>query len=47
MVREKVMGLVLAMKGERFILSSGCDLPPETPAENLDAFIEAALSLKG
>ncbi len=47
MVREKVLSLVLAMKGERFILSSGCDLPPETPAENLDAFIEAALSLKG
>jgi hypothetical protein len=24
-----------------------CDLSPETPAEKLDAFIEAALSLKG
>ncbi len=26
----------------RFVLSSGCDLPRETPLENLDAFFEAA-----
>jgi hypothetical protein len=36
----------MGIKGIRFILSPNCDLPPETPAENPDAFIEAALSLK-
>jgi uroporphyrinogen-III decarboxylase len=37
----------MGIKDLPFILSSGCDLPPETPAENLDTFIEAALSHKG
>jgi uroporphyrinogen-III decarboxylase len=37
----------MGIKDICFILSSGCDLSPETPAENLDAFIEAALSHKG
>ncbi|HBG17492.1 MAG TPA: hypothetical protein DDW93_11970 [Firmicutes bacterium] len=23
-----------------FIISSGCDIPPETPMENIDAFFE-------
>ncbi|MBR5120381.1 MAG: methyltransferase, partial [Clostridia bacterium] len=25
-----------------FVLSSGCDIPPKTPWENLDAFFAAA-----
>lgn len=29
-------------KYPNFILSSGCDIPPQTPIENLDAFFEAA-----
>ena len=47
LVKEVVSSLVHAMKEERFIFSSGCDLPPETPAENMGAFIEVALNLKG
>ncbi|MEW5735383.1 MAG: uroporphyrinogen decarboxylase family protein [Thermodesulfobacteriota bacterium] len=35
--------LLCAMKGRKgFILSSGCDLPLETPFANLDAFLSAA-----
>ena len=26
---------------KNFVLSSGCDIPPATPLENLDAFFEA------
>lgn len=29
-------------KYENFVLSSGCDIPPSAPLENLDAFFEAA-----
>ncbi len=29
---------------ENFILSTGCDLPPETPLENIEAFMQAAKS---
>jgi uroporphyrinogen-III decarboxylase len=36
----------MGIKGILFILSTGCDLPPEAPAENLDAYIQAALNLK-
>jgi uroporphyrinogen-III decarboxylase len=37
----------MGIEGIPFILSSGCDLPPDTPEENPDTFIHAALSLKG
>jgi len=29
-------------KYENFVLSSGCDMPPMTPWENIDAFFEAS-----
>ncbi len=31
-----------ACKYDNFLISSGCDIPPETPWENLDAFFAAA-----
>jgi len=34
--------LVRCSKYPNFVLSSGCDIPPVTPLENLDAFFEAA-----
>lgn len=42
-VARTVRRLLAAVAGQRhFILSSGCDLPPQTPLENLDAFFAAA-----
>lgn len=36
--------LLLAMRGHKnFVLSSGCDMPPHTPLENIDAFFRAAM----
>ena len=32
---------------ENFVLSSGCDIPPQTPWENLDAFFTAAREFYG
>jgi uroporphyrinogen decarboxylase len=46
LVRSKVSSLLDAMKDEEFILSSGCDLVPDTPAENMDMFMETALSYR-
>ncbi|MBN1122679.1 MAG: uroporphyrinogen decarboxylase family protein [Anaerolineae bacterium] len=41
-VREAVRALVDKMAGyPNFLLSTGCDLPPETPLENIGAFMEA------
>jgi len=38
-VRDRVMELLHQMKGySNFALSSGCDIPPGTPLENIDAF---------
>lgn len=34
-------------KYKNFILSSGCDIPPQTPMENLEAFFRAAESFEG
>jgi uroporphyrinogen decarboxylase len=31
---------------KNFILSTGCDIPPQTPIENLKAFMEAARGFK-
>lgn len=38
-VREEVMRLMRLAEGRsNFILSTGCDLPPEAPTENIEAF---------
>ena len=42
MVREKTLALLDACAGyENFVVSSGCDIPPQSPWENLDAFFAA------
>ncbi|MFY9430868.1 MAG: uroporphyrinogen decarboxylase family protein [Acetomicrobium sp.] len=41
-VYENTLDLRRKMKGHKnFILSTGCDLPPETPFENIEAFVKA------
>lgn len=41
-MREATLSLLDAMKDyPNFVLSSGCDTPPHTPMENIDAFFEA------
>ena len=41
-VRSDTLSLRKTMEGHRnFVLSTGCDLPPETPPENITAFIKA------
>ena len=41
-VYEKTRALILECKDyENFIVSSGCDIPPQTPWENIDAFFKA------
>jgi len=45
-VKKRVSELMGDMKGWRnFILSTGCDLPLDTPIENIAAFMEAARSI--
>lgn len=42
-IREATLALVeRCRKYDNFVLSSGCDIPPLTPWENIDAFFEAA-----
>ncbi len=42
LVREKTLELLEKCAGyENFVVSSGCDIPPMTPWENLDAFFNA------
>ena len=42
-VREATLSLMQRCSGyENFVLSSGCDIPPMTPWENIDAFFAAA-----
>jgi len=42
-VREATLSLMdRCCKYENFVLSSGCDMPPMTPWENIDAFFEAS-----
>ena len=42
-VREETAALLArCSKYENFVLSSGCDIPPMTPWENIDAFFEAS-----
>jgi len=44
-VRQQTGDLLAIAAGQRnFILSSGCDLPPGVPVQNLDAFYETARS---
>ena len=44
-VKSRTAHLLAATAGHRnFVLSSGCDLPPNTPLPNLDAFFAAAKS---
>ena len=39
LVREKTLELLKSCSNyENFVVSSGCDIPPMTPWENLDAF---------
>lgn len=41
-VHRGTTGLLEAMDGRRnFIASTGCDVPPATPTENLAAFVQA------
>ncbi len=42
-IRREVLGLLERCdKYSNFVLSSGCDIPPMTPLENLQAFFDAA-----
>lgn len=42
-VRKATRELIIDMKGmDNFIISSGCDIPLETPLENIEVFMEAA-----
>lgn len=41
-MKEVTLGLLERMRDyPNFVLSSGCDTPPHTPKENIDAFFEA------
>jgi uroporphyrinogen decarboxylase len=41
-VRSETLQLLrAARKYSNFILSSGCDVPPDVPLENIDAFFQA------
>jgi uroporphyrinogen decarboxylase len=47
-VATAVQALLQATAGRRnFVLSSGCDVPPQTPVANLDAFYQAAAQARG
>ena len=42
LVREKTLALLEECKDfPNFVISSGCDMPPMTPWENIDAFFKA------
>lgn len=42
LVREKTKELLVQTKNKtNFVISSGCDIPPHSPIENLDAFFDA------
>ena len=44
---ETLRVLEKCAKHENFILSSGCDIPPQAPLENIDAFFNAAEEFYG
>jgi len=46
-VRRETTALFQAMAGwDNFIMSTGCDLPPETPLENIVEFVETAKAFR-
>ena len=47
-IRKEVLELLeRCSKYPNFVLSSGCDIPPQTPIENLQAFFDAAAEFYG
>lgn len=47
-VRRETMQLLERCSGyPNFIISSGCDIPPMTPFENIDAFFDAVREFYG
>ncbi len=47
-IKEKVTSLLNDTAGfKNFVLSSGCDMPPNVPAENIKAFFEALNAFNG
>ena len=47
-VREATLELLeKCSKYDNFVLSSGCDIPPMTPFENIDAFFAASKEFYG
>lgn len=47
-VRRETMQLLEHCSGyPNFIISSGCDIPPITPFENIDAFFDAVREFYG
>ena len=48
LVRAETLKVLEACGGyENFVLSTGCDVPPATPWENIDAFFAAAREFYG
>jgi len=48
LVREKTNEMMqLTMDYPNYVISSGCDIPPQTPIENLDAFFETVRAFNG
>ena len=45
-VRDKTESLCRDVSGRRWLVSSGCDIPPGTPAENLTALVESVRAIK-
>ena len=46
-VRRQTEALCWATRGARWVMSSGCDIPPRTPAENIAAFVETVRATGG
>ena len=41
-IREATLNLLEETREyDNFVLSSGCDIPPEVPAENIESFYDA------
>ena len=46
-VRAETGEVLRGARGARWIMSSGCDIPPGTPAENIAAFVETVAGSSG
>ena len=46
LVRDRVSALMESMEGRPFILSSGCDMVPDTPLDNMEAFMQTASDMR-